>query len=312
MTLRGSQAENAGERADFSPGDDYFHGLKRPFGDRALDLAIGSQRMRLEGLDQDQAGELRERFRAFVEDVPGRPDVTIGLRHAGVEGFLRMPRPGEHEVYRLESRVAGTRRAIWAYEFAGWIEGTDGRGTLALVEREGPQYLRGLENFLRVVTASWILRRGGFLLHASGIVRDGKAYVFFGPSGAGKTTVTDLSPDDTILSDDLTLVVAEAGGYRAAGIPFGLAHHKVPDTRRSFPIGSLNRLVQSRSVRREPMRGARAVAAVAASLPFVMQETGQAVLAIETVWRALLTIPVYRLEFRKDDAFWGVVAPREN
>src|SRR2546422_11646120 len=68
--------------------------------------------------------------------------------------------------------------------------------------------------------------------------------LFRSPSGSGKTTVTHLSPGDQVLSDDLTLVVRTRGRYEAAGIPFGMAHHRVPDTSGSFPIASLNRLVQ--------------------------------------------------------------------
>src|SRR5207247_1225576 len=85
------------------------------------------------------------------------------------------------------------------------------RPFLALVRAEGPLFDRGLENFLRILTASHILESGGFLLHASGVVRAGRAYVFFGPSGSGKTTVTHLSPGDQVLSDDLTLVVRTRG-----------------------------------------------------------------------------------------------------
>lgn len=312
MWLPGGQAEKVTETADFRPGEDYFGGLERPFGGQGVVLAIGPLRMGLEGLDADQAREIGSRFHAFVDAACTWPDVRIALRDAGVGAFLGMPRPGTYEVYRLESRTFGSRLALWSYEFAGFIDSADGRGALALVERAGPLFERGLENFLRVVTASWMLRRGGFLLHACGVVRDGMAYIFFGPSGAGKTTVTQLSPNDTILSDDLTLVVPGPTGYMAAGIPFGLAHHRVPDTTGSFPIAAMHRLVQSRSVRRDPIRGARAVGEVATSLPFVMQETSQAALALDTVEKALATIPVYRLEFRKDDAFWGVVAPGRN
>ncbi len=319
MWLPGGHAEKVTETADFRPGEGYFRGLEDPFGDHTLALAVGPLRMRLEGLDAGQAREIGNRFHAFIDADCACPDVRIALRRAGVGAFLGMPRPGTYEVYRLETRTFGSRLALWSYEFAGCIDnggnggdGGDGIGALALVERSGPLFERGLENFLRVVTASWILRRGGFLLHASGVVRDGMAYIFFGPSGAGKTTVTRLSPNDTILSDDLTLIVPGPAGYVAAGIPFGLAHHRVPDTTGSFPIASMHRLVQSRSVRLDPIRGARAVGEVAASLPFVMQETSQASLALDTIGKALAAIPVYRLEFRKDDAFWDVVAPGRN
>src|SRR5262249_55204742 len=157
------------------------------------------------------------------------------------------------------------------------------------------------------LTASFVLELGGFLLHASGIVRNGRAYVFFGPSGSGKTTVTHLSPNDVVLSDDLTLVVRTCRGYEAAGIPFGMAHHTVPHTRESCPIASFNRLVQSQEVGREPITGARALAEVASCLPFVMQESEQADRAVGALALALGEIPVYRLQFRKESSFWNVV-----
>jgi hypothetical protein len=294
------------EPGDFVPDESFFASPGEAFGIDSVGLAIGPLRIRVQGLARPQAAALRERFRPFAGATPALPDLTIGLLRADVPAFLRLP-AGLPEEYRLGHRVAGARRLLWSYEFAGWLDYRGQSAALALVAPEGPLFDRGLENFLRVMTASFILEHGGFLLHGSGVVRGGKAYVFFGPSGSGKTTVTDLSPRDTVLSDDLTLVVRGRDGYEAAGIPFGMAHHRVPATAGSFPIASLNRLVQSREVRRHPMSGARALAEVAGSLPFVMQETDQAARAMEVVARALERIPVCRLEFRKDDGFWAAV-----
>ena len=295
-------------RVDFRPDASYFTSPKNPFGREALDLAVGPIRMRLQGLSGGQTTVLRSRFRPFIPEDGADPVVTIRLSRAAVEGFLRLRDDRAPEIYRMESRLCGGRLTLWSYEFAGWLEAAGGAAGLDLVQEEGTLFDRGLENFLRVLSASFVLHQGGFLLHGSGVVRGGKAYIFFGPSGAGKTTVTRLSPRDTILSDDLTLVVRREGGtYAAAGIPFGLAHHRVPETSAAFPIASLNRLVQSRTVRRDRLSTAQAVADVAASLPFVMQETGQATLAMATVGESLETIPVYRLEFREDDSFWKVV-----
>jgi hypothetical protein len=293
--------------ADFHPGDEFFASPLEGFGQASVTLAIGPVRMGLEGLSREQADRLTFRFRPFVAPPGGARDVTIDLRRAPVSRFLGWPAGGP-EVYRLESRRAAGRLHLWSYEFAGCWDSGGRRGMLALVSAEGELFDRGLENFLRVLTAAHILDAGGFLLHGSGVVRDGRAYVFFGPSGSGKTTVTHLSPGDTVLSDDLTLVVrGPNGGYEASGIPFGMAHHRTPDTGGSFPIAGLFRLAQSREVGLEPLAGARALAEVSGSLPFVMQATGQAAKAIDVVARAIEAIPVHRLRFRKDDAFWGVV-----
>ncbi len=323
----GSTAEvRAAATGDFLPGDDYFAAPRDAFGSGAITMAVGPLRFRLEGLSRLQAERLCGRFAPFVEAGEGIADLAIALRRAGVVSFLRLPSGSEPETYRLGSRAARGRLALWSYEFAGWVEPAARRAMLAVVEEDGPLFERGLENFLRIMTASFILEHGGFLFHASGVVRGGRAYVFFGPSGAGKTTVTHLSKPigapgenrgghvvgagDTVLSDDLTLVIRRGDRYEACGIPFGLAHHRVPETGGSFPIASFNRLVQSRRVARERIDGARAVAEVASCLPFVMQETRQAERALQAVARALESIPVHRLEFRKDDGFWDVVEER--
>ncbi len=289
------------------PGPGYFRSLCGSYGGATLALAIGPLRMRLEGMSARQAVSLGGQFHPFVVDSDGDDEVRIDLRPAGVESFLRVRRDGVPESYRLESRPTGAGLALWSYEFAGALDATTGRAVLALVEEEGEPFRRGVENFLRVLTASYVLARGGFLLHAAVIVRRGRAYLFFGPSGSGKTTVTHLSPGDLVLSDDLALVVCHEGRFEAAGIPFGMTHHRVAECRASFPIASFNRLVQAREVRRRPLKGARALAEILGSLPFVMQETHQAARAMEVVGRALRSVPVFRLEFRRDSAFWEVV-----
>ncbi len=270
--------------------------------------------MRFEGLSAPQCDILAERFSPFVlpegEPGPAEADLRVGLRRAGVERFLA-PRGDAAEIYRMGRRFTGGRMTLWSYEFAGWVEAQSRRAELALVEPAGSLFERGLENFLRVVTANFILDRGGLLVHGAGVVRNGEAHIFFGPSGSGKTTVTHFSPRDMVLSDDLTLVVPHPdGGYAAAGIPFGMAHHRRPATQASFRIGSFNRLVQSREVRREAIAGGRAVAEISGSLPFVMQDAAQAGRALDTVERVLRDIPAYRLFFRRDDSFWNVVATR--
>ena len=299
--------EQTGVQTDFAPDDRYFSRLRRSFGSSSVALGFGPLEMSLDGLSERQADDVARRFRPFVVETAARPDVHIVLHPAGVDRFLSTRRDGSDETYRLETRRTGESLALWSYEFAGRLDPSEGRATLALVEERGGQFDRGLENFLRVVTAFYILERGGLLLHASGVVRDGAAHLFFGPSGRGKTTVTHLSPEDIVLSDDLSLIVRNGGGFEAAGIPFGMAHHRVPDSRDSFPIASLNSLVQSLEVKREPLTGARALAELSASLPFVMQETRQSGRALEVIERLLATVPAYRLWFRKDPSFWTVI-----
>ena len=70
-----------------------------------------------------------------------------------------------------------------------------------------------------MATAWQAVRRGGFLIHGASIVRDGQAYIFFGKSAAGKSTLAAMSPEGQVISDDLTLVLPTESGLVVAGSP---------------------------------------------------------------------------------------------
>jgi hypothetical protein len=78
----------------------------------------------------------------------------------------------------------------------------------------------GLNSFLRFVYSLILLKEPGFLVHASSLKRSGREYIFPGKSDAGKTTITQLSPDATLLSDDISLIKMLNGGFIAFGTPF--------------------------------------------------------------------------------------------
>ena len=63
-----------------------------------------------------------------------------------------------------------------------------------------------LNSFLRFVYSLVLLKEAGFLVHASGLIKNQKGYIFPGKSGVGKTTLARLSPGATLLSDDIPLV----------------------------------------------------------------------------------------------------------
>jgi len=64
-----------------------------------------------------------------------------------------------------------------------------------------------LDGVLRILHSLILARGGGFLVHAASGVRKGRAYVFAGVSGAGKTTLARLAPPDVILlSDEISYI----------------------------------------------------------------------------------------------------------
>jgi len=296
--------------SDYVPDEGWFARERPEFGTASLCLAVGGLRFVLQGLSGEQHARLERQYQPFVTaEESATPPLRLRLTRAGRDRFLALPEHGG-EIYRMGRRAGANGRDWWSYEFAGRIRSQDRAAELSLVAAEGPLFDRGLENFLRAMTASFVLEEGGLLLHAATVVRAGRAYVFFGPSGAGKTTVTRLSATDTVLSDDMTLVLPGPRGFEAVGIPFGMAHHHVPDTREAFPIAGLHRLVQSPAVERTAMSGAAALAELTTCLPYVCEDREEAARSLDIAGRLLAAVPVWRLFFRKDDSFWNVIQER--
>jgi len=63
-----------------------------------------------------------------------------------------------------------------------------------------------INSFLRILYSLALVETRGLVVHAASLVRDGRAYLFSGRSGSGKTTVARLSTDATLLSDELSIV----------------------------------------------------------------------------------------------------------
>lgn len=87
------------------------------------------------------------------------------------------------------------------------------------LSEEDCEYLATGSSFYRQ-----LLNHGGMMLHASAVVRKGKAYLFTAPCGTGKSTHTGLwlqaFPDAFILNDDKPALRLENGKFYAYGTPW--------------------------------------------------------------------------------------------
>ena len=88
----------------------------------------------------------------------------------------------------------GDFRAEWDPERRrGWV-------------RESPNPY-SIDSVLRILHSLILAREGGFLVHAASAIRKGRAFLFAGVSGAGKTTISRLAPQDVVvLTDEISYV----------------------------------------------------------------------------------------------------------
>lgn len=188
--------------------------------------------------------------------------------------------------------------------YAGYIDPAQGVGVLTI---SNGQPLEDIEYFLRVAYALLIFRAGGLLMHAAGIVRDDRAFLFFGPSGSGKSTAAQHSPNDVILNDDLVALLPIDDHWAAYATPFWNQPQLRPNDPQHAVLVGLYRLIQDRSVYLETISSAQATAEIIASTPMIPGDPDRNTDLLERVNRIGRTLPVYGLHFLPDDSFWSVI-----
>lgn len=174
-------------------------------------------------------------------------------------------------------------------------------GRARLFRRETRAY--PLETIIRTAMMARLPLEGGLPLHAAGIVVEGRGVAFFGPSGAGKTTLAATSPHP-VLSDELVAV--------AAGNPFSLVRSGFwgegrGAARDPAPLVALVALDKGPHTALERLGRRDAVRRVVGSItvPLVPVLWSRALGVLVALVEAL---PVYRLEWTPADPPWAAIA----
>ena len=161
-----------------------------------------------------------------------------------------------------------------------------------------------LDNFLMLAFAFSALRRETLLLHASAVLWQGRAYLFLGKSGTGKSTHARLwlqcVEGSELLNDDNPAVRLVDGRAVAYGTPWS---GKAPCYRNlSAAAGAFVRLEQAHAneiSRREAVRG---FAELLPSCFNMRWDSGMYALLCDVVSKVAATVPVFHLKCLPDKA----------
>ena len=260
--------------------------------DRA-DIRIGGISVGVRSSNQAFLQLLDERYAGFIERGAS-PDYEFEVE-------LAPPGAGSADddvrVYRSDGR--------WQLERGDFRAEWDPAARRGRIRQTANPY--SIDTVLRIVHTLVLARQGGFLLHAASAVRKGKAFVFAGVSGVGKTTLSRLAPPDAdVLSDEISYVRKEAGGYYAYGTPFAGELARAGENLRA-PLECVYLLDQGAENRVSDMGKADAARGILTNTLFFAEdaELVQAVFlsALDLVER----VPVRRLSFRPETAVWELI-----
>jgi hypothetical protein len=164
-----------------------------------------------------------------------------------------------------------------------------------------------IDAVLRIVHTLVLARQGGFLLHSASAIRNGKAFLFAGVSGAGKTTISRLAPADaTLLTDEISYVRRQDEGYVAFGTPFTGELAKLGENT-SAPVATLYLLAQGPENRIDPVAAADAGRELLSNMLFFAEDQELVQWAFQAACDFVHRVPVYRLTFVPDARVWEMI-----
>jgi hypothetical protein len=165
-----------------------------------------------------------------------------------------------------------------------------------------------IDTALRIVHSLILARQGGLLVHAASAVRNGKAFLFAGVSGAGKTTISRLAPSDvTLLTDEISYLRRNGHGYIAHGTPFAGELAKVGENVEA-PLSALFLLHQAPENKVERVGDGEAARALLENVLFFANDAELVNHVFESACDLVRQVPVYRLAFVPDESVWELIA----
>lgn len=279
------------------------------------DYLIAGCRIRTAGRDSDLVALGLKAFRPFeVAYDPAAPTAAI------IEMNLTLHIDAEHvrELTRFDLEGWGGAECIFGRtdkDYVLHIAGPDGGELLFVYDRESNRaqcnVSRDVPDMSAVRFGLWFMTALATVghdvtpVHSSAIVCNGRAVLFLGESGTGKSTHTRLWRENidgaVLLNDDSPFIGFVDGRATAFGAPWS---GKTPCYKQElYPIAAIVRLSQAPHNAIRPLRSVHAIGALLPSLtPAFGYDDELQDRMLATLSKIISQVPVYHLECLPDAA----------
>jgi len=259
--------------------------------DRSVRIEIAGLVFRVVGATGPSLAWIKERYRPFLSRRPSQICLHMEVQRVWPAG--RPPQP------RVDWQNGSFEIKMPACRAQGSI--ADKRIRLSV-----PPVPTALSpSLLRFLCSLLLLRQGGFMLHASGVIQNHAAWVFCGPSDAGKTTIARLAGARPVLNDETVAIVKRGRGYVACATPFfGEGGPVMAEVQARAPLKGMFFLQQAERFAHQRLAASQA-AGRAFSQVFLPKRDPTVVAGIlETLADFVRRVPCYDLFFQPHPDLW--------
>lgn len=263
----------------------------------SLVIEIGGTRVRVNTADPGFLDILQARYSGFVTSSQ-RSEESVEIAFDVDLTRTNFATP--------DADVRVTRRlGRWTLERGDFLAEWEPASRTGRIRQTANPY--SIDAVLRIVHTLVLARQGGFLAHSASTIRNGKAFLFAGVSGAGKTTISRLAPPDvTLLTDEISYVRKQGDGYVAYGTPFTGELAKLGENV-SAPLAALYLLAQGSENRIDPIPPGEAARSLLANLLFFAEDEELVQSTFHSAFEFVSRVPVSRLTFVPDSRVWELI-----
>lgn len=264
-----------------------------------MDIGIGGLWVRLRTDSPVFVAEMAHRFTGFLGNV-AQPDHVFDIE------LTAFPEDDSEGIDAHADEVQVTRNgALWQVRrgdfFAQWDPNLR-HGHARMVPSP-----YSLDSVIRILHTLILAEQGGMLMHASSVARAGRAWVFTGVSGAGKTTISRLSPPDAhILTDEMSFIRPQEGRYVAHGTPFSGELGR-PGENLAAPLAGVFLLAQGPDNRIDDLSPTQAVRALMGNILYFARDDALTARVFDNAIALAARVPVRRLTFVPDTRVWDLI-----
>lgn len=147
----------------------------------------------------------------------------------------------------------------------------------------------------------------GLLIHSSCAIDNGKAYIFAGQSGAGKSTAAKLSYPRKLLSDEAALIKVSPEKVTVFNSPFR-SELEAGNFREQVELASVQILYQALQNNRAKLTKSDALLHLMDKVFFWPHSLDETKTIMSLLTDLVMTVPVYELQFQKNNTFWELIS----